>query len=131
MWIDRIEPIVQTRLNIELTKKIGSKYSNLNVTTVSTSNTDSKFPNVYVQELGGSEEGQTLDGLEINAINSTFQIEVTDNQSQGRAKDVMSEVVSIMKTMRFSVVTLPEAQNTEVYRYVARFRRIIGHGDTL
>lgn len=131
MWIEQIEPIVLTRLKVHLTKTFKTKYLTLNITTESTSNTEPKFPNVYIHEMGPVETGEDLEGNTINAVISSFQIEVSDNSSPAKVKEVMSEIIKAMKSMRFSAVTMPEFQNTEVYRMVARFRRIIGANDIL
>ena len=82
--------------------------------------------------MPGAETGEDLQGDTINAVWSSFHIEVTTNTKMNDAKEVMNEVVRIMKTMSFQVIVTPEFQNTDsTYRRVARFRRIIGAGDVL
>ena len=82
--------------------------------------------------MPGAETGTDLQGDTINAVWSSFQIEVTTNTKMDEAKEVMDEVVRIMKTMRFQVTSMPEFQNTDsIYRRVARFRRMIADGDIL
>ena len=66
-------------------------WTDRNFSTVGSSDTQAVFPFVYVQLLPSAEAGQDIEGNTINAGLFTFQIEVTDNQSQARAKDVMSE----------------------------------------
>ena len=91
-----------------------------------------KFPTVYIHEMPGMETGEDLQGDTINAVWSSFQIEVTTNTKMNDAKEVMNEVVRIMKTMRFQVIATPEFQNTDsTYRRVARFRRMIADDDIL
>ena len=63
-----------------------------NFSTVGSSDARAVFPFVYIQLLPSTEQGQDIEGNTINAGLFTFQIEVTDNQTQSRAKDVMSEV---------------------------------------
>ena len=87
---------------------------------------------MYVQLLPSTEAGQDLEGATINAGLFTFQIEVTDNQTQARAKDVMSEVKRIMKSMRFTVQCTPTLEDTkDTHRAIMRCNRIIGSCDIL
>ena len=91
-----------------------------------------RFPTVYIHEMPGMETGADLQGGTINAVWSSFQIEVTTNTKQSDTKEVMDEVVKIMKKMRFQVISMPEFQNTDsIYRRVARFRRMIADDDIL
>ena len=103
-----------------------------NFSTVGSSDTSAVFPFVYIQLLPSTEQGQDLEGTTINAGLFTFQIEVTDNQSQARAKDVMSEVKRIMKSMRFTVQPTPDIQDTkDTHRAIMRCSRRIGSSDIL
>lgn len=132
MWTNEISSIVFTRIKTEASKRLKSKYPDIYFTNSDRAQTDPKFPTVYIHEIGSAEQGEDLQGTEINAVMTTFQIDVTDNQSQNRTNEVMSYVVEMMKSMRFSVIAMPEFQNTEsTYRSTARFRRLIGNGDIL
>ena len=103
-----------------------------NFSTVGSSDTPAVFPFVYIQLLPSAEQGQDIEGNTINAGLFTFQIEVTDNQSQARAKDVMSEVKRIMKSMRFTVQPTPDIQDTkDTHRAIMRCNRRIGSDDIL
>lgn len=130
MWTSKISPIVFTEVKTKGNKALQTDYPDIRFTTSNRAPTTAKFPTVYIHELPGVEQGSTLEGTSINAVLSSFQIDVTDNVSQNRVNEVMSEVVSIMKSMRFQVISMPEFQNTDdVYRATARFRRMIGAGD--
>lgn len=127
-----IEMRVFSRIKNKYPDALKIKYPNTSFTTSDRVAKDPKFPTVYVHEMSGSELARDLDGTSINAIRSTIQIEVTDNESMARAREVMQNVVQTMKTMRYEVNTMPEFSNTPtVYRVVARFRRVIGSGDVL
>lgn len=127
-----IETIVFSRIKAILTSKLKTKYPNISFTTSDKVSSDPKFPNVYIHMMGSQEIGEDLENNTINGVLATFQIETTDNQSQSRAKDVMNEVVGVMKGMRFSVIAMPEFNNTDsTFRSVARFRRTIGNLDTI
>ena len=103
-----------------------------NFSTVGSSDTQAVFPFVYIQLLPSTEQGQDIEGNTINAGLFTFQIEVTDNKKQVIAKDVMSEVKRIMKSMRFTVQPTPDIQDTkDTHRAIMRCNRRIGSSDIL
>ena len=132
MWTNDIESIVYTRIKIALSGKLKTKYKDLSFTNTDIVPQNPKFPTVYIHELNGYEKANDLENEEIHAVESSFQIEVTDNVSQARAKEVMNEVVKVMKKMKFSGTNMPEFQNIDGYfRNVFRCRRTIGKDDVL
>ena len=133
-WTDRISSVVFTRIKNEFSNSLKTKYkmTSSNFSTVGSSDTPAVFPFVYIQLLPSSEQGQDIEGNTINAGLFTFQIEVTDNKKQVIAKDVMSEVKRIMKSMRFTVQPTPDIQDTkDTHRAIMRCNRIIGSCDIL
>ena len=127
-----IETIVHSRIKAIVTSKLKTKYPDISFTTSDKGKDKPKFPNVYTHMLGSKEEGGDLENKTINGVSATFQIETTDNQSQSRAKEVMDEVVEVMKGMSFSVISMPEFQHTDTaYRRVARFKKTIGSSDVI
>ena len=133
-WTDMISSNVFTRIKNEFSSTIKKNYKmkDENFSTVGSSDTPAVFPFVYIQLLPSVEQGQDLEGNTINAGLFTFQIEVTDNQTQARAKDVMSEVKRIMKSMRFTVQCTPTLEDTkDTHRAIMRCNRIIGSCDIL
>lgn len=134
-WIFDVETSIFARLKNEVISSLKSKYPDINFTMDDASDTQPKFPTVYIHFLGGSEQGQDLEGLSINAILCTVQFEVTVSKEQGLlgARQVTYEVVRQLKNLRFSVVSLPEFQNisTDTKRMVGRARRTIGQADVL
>ena len=133
-WTDRISSVVFTRIKNDFSSSLKTKYkmTSSNFSTVGSSDTPAVFPFVYIQLLPSAETGQDIEGDAINTGLFTFQIEVTDNQSQTRAKDVMSEVKRIMKSMRFTVQPTPDIQDTkDTHRTIMRCNRRIGSSDIL
>ena len=133
-WTDRISSVVFTRIKNEFSSTIKTKYkmTSSNFSTVGSSDTPAVFPFVYINLLPSVERGQDIEGNTINAGLFTFQIEVTDNQTQARAKDVMSEIKRIMKSMRFTVQCTPTLEDTkDTHRAIMRCNRIIGSCDIL
>ena len=130
--LDSIETQVFSLIKAKFSAKIKAKYKDLNFTTSDRSSTKPKFPTVYIHLLESPEIGSTLEGTEIPGINATFQIDVTDNQSQTRADEVAKEILKVMKSMRFKSAGIPFHDNSgDTYRTVSRYRRIIGDGDIL
>lgn len=133
-WTDRISSIVFTRIKNEFSSTLKTKYkmTSSNFSTVGSSDTPAVFPFVYIQLLPSAEQGQDIEGNEINAGLFTFQIEVTDNQTQARSKEVMAEVKRIMKAMRFTVQPTPTLEDTKyTHRAIMRCSRRVGSGDIL
>ena len=133
-WTDRISSVVFTRIKNEFSSSLKTKYkmTSSNFSTVGSSDTPAVFPFVYIQLLPSTEQGQDIEGNEINAGLFTFQIEVTDNQKQVIAKEIMSEVKRIMKSMRFTVQPTPDIQDTkDTHRAIMRCNRRIGSSDIL
>lgn len=131
-WYENIFPSIMTRLKVESKKALGSTFADLEITDEIVTPTNPKFPTILALELPNTEQGNTLENVDIVALLYGIQIEVTDNKKQANAKIVMNEVVKIMKSMRFSVVQMPEVTYSQgVYRSVARFRRMIANGDNL
>lgn len=133
-WVMYLQSQIFTRIKNEFSSKLKTKYkmTNSNFSTVGSSDTPAVFPFVYLQMLPALEQGRDLEGTSINAGLFTFQIDVTDNKSQARAKEVAFEILRIMKGMGFEVTSMPSFENTtDTHRSTARYRRLIGSGDSI
>lgn len=131
-WDELVPSTVFTRIKTNFSDSLKKKYkmTDKNFASVGSSDTPAVFPFVWVKTLPGSEVDEDLEGDTINAERFTFQIDVTDNQSQYRSKEVMREVKRIMKTMRFRGSSMPTQDDTkDTYRQTARFSRTIGSDD--
>lgn len=127
-----IESKVYTKIKNNLSDTFKAKYPNTYITTSDKRPTTMNYPYVYVHDMGGTEGRRTLANDTIVGVYSSFQIEVYSDKSQTVTTDTMREIIRIMKTMRFSISTMPENFNTDsLYRKVARFERLICDGDTL
>ena len=132
-WVFDIQDKIYSRLEAVCLAKLSGSYPDINVTMDSNVPTHPKFPSVYLHFLSPIEVGRDLDGLDVNAIYLTAQVEVTvtNAQEMSVASDVSQVVMDCMKEMRFSA-TLPEFVNTDTeYRTVSRYARTIGNADTL
>lgn len=126
---------IETRVSSRIKNKLsGLKeiYPDINFTTDNRLPDNPSFPTVYIHELLSVEKGNDLENVTINAVLATFQIEVYDTDSFESTKQVMNKVCEVMKSMGFSIISMPQFNNDDsYYRRVARFRRMIGSGDTL
>lgn len=132
MWIMDIPLKVLTRLRVEGMKSLSKYYPNLNITDDDKQLEKPSFPTVFVQDIGAPEQGQDIEGKSVNAVLSTIQIDVVDNEKRSNVREVMSEMILIMKSMGYSITTTANFERTtdNTYRMVARFRRMIGYNDT-
>lgn len=132
MWISDIEPMIFTKVKVSVTEKLKTKYPNIHFTTSDKTEDNPRFPTVMLRDIGSNERGNDLENVFINAYQCTIQVDVIDNQTQKRAKEVMRYVVDEMKKMSFSIISAPTPDNkSESYRLVSRFRREIGWNDIL
>lgn len=131
-WVSVLDSTFYTIVDTKLKKKFLSTYPDLYITKTLANLPESKFPTVYIHALPFGEMMNDLDGTIINAVNASYQIDVYSNKSQSEANKVMTEVVNIVKSMRFSVNSFPEfSLDGSVHRAVMRCNRLIGSGDTL
>lgn len=132
MVLDTLESQVYSRIKNKMPSTIKTKYTDLNFTTNSISLADAKFPCIYIHMIESPEDGEDLEGTEINAVYASFVIEVVDNESQANTNTISKEVQKIMKQMRFKVVGFPYNDNKDsTYRKVSRYRRTIANNDVL
>lgn len=128
-WVIDLDNIIFTRINVKLNKALSAKYPDLYVTNSDLNTGVAKFPTVYIHVMPGVEQGNDLDGNTINAILYSIQLEVTAT-NQTHTKEVMAELINILKEMRFQVIAMPEFKNQNtLYRQVLRVRRVIGADD--
>lgn len=131
-WVMLIPLKVITKIKTEFSQTIKEAYdmSDANFSSKPT-NTNAVFPFVYINDMPASELGRDLEGITINGGLFAFQIDIYDNQTQSRARKVMTEVLRIMKGMGFESYQIPYFEDTtdNTVRMIARFRRVIGAGD--
>lgn len=130
--LDSLESQIFSRIKYGFSDRIKSKYPDLNFTTSDKVSTNAKFPTVYVHMMESPEVGGTLEGTEIAGVKATFQIDVSDNESNKRTDEVAYEALRIMKSMRFKPIIMPFHNNSgNTYVTSARYQRVIGSGDIL
>lgn len=129
---DDLESQVFSRVKYGFSERIKKKYPDLNFTTVDKTSTKPKFPTVYVHLMPSNSIGDTLEGKEIEGVSSTFQVDVTDNDSKNRAEEVAKEVQRIMVSMGFKPRPMPYFESSDsTFRSIAKYYRGIGDEDVL
>lgn len=108
------------------------KYPNIYVTDIEKNISKAVFPTVYIHELPGVEKALDLEGIYINAVQETFQVDVITNTSQSDAGRVMAIVTDEFKRLCFRITAMPEFKSTgDTYRNTMRVRRTISATDIL
>lgn len=148
LWTSDISTTVYNRVVNEFFKNSLTRYGmtamkvgnyivcpNFSTSQISESNSP-KFPFISIIELPGNEAGQDLEGNSINAVQSTFQIDVIKNGNSSSderdVKNIMADITSIMKSMRFQAKPMPYFDSKQQEsRMIARFSRIIGASDPI
>lgn len=132
--LDNLESQILSRVKKNFSERIKKNYPDLNFTTSDKTPTKAKFPTVYIHFMESPEGFETLDGISLNGIDpASFQVDVTDNQSNNRTDEVAWEVFRVMKSMRFKAKPAVPFHNNNgsTYCTTARYRRTIGSGEVL
>lgn len=123
-WVTQIEDNVRDYIESELTE-----YEDILVTSEPYTGDVPTFPVVYVHEMSQREVGQDLDGSNIVAVSTTFQIEIATS-TKALCKDISTKVMMLMKELRFTVIASPLYQEGNGYsKSVSRYERVIGGED--
>lgn len=131
-WIYYLETTIYSLVKSLVEADLKATYPTIVITNEGKSNKEAEFPTAYIHELPGVETGCDIDGIGVNAVMETFQVDVSTNTSKRDAKYIANIIASAFKKLRFQIVSMPEIEyGDETYRCVARFRRVIGANDTL
>lgn len=134
-WITSISPIVFTRIKTEFSEKIKTKYNmeNKNFSTVEFNRKNAVFPFVYVKQMQSQPISSDLERCSVSGMDFYFQIEVYDNQSEKRTREIMNEILRIMVgKLKFQPKPAPYMESTnDVYRAIVRFERKIDWNDVI
>ena len=130
-WFANIEESVLTQLDYMLAQRTDAPYPNLVVTSAN-QNQVTAFPTLYIHELSPVEAGNDLNNQTINAVLETIEIQIWTNETEAECRQLMSVAILEMKRMRFNCTAFPNIQTDNKIAFgIARFRRMIGSGDTL
>lgn len=95
---------------------------------------DTSLPCLYMQQIGAPQVGNDLMRTTQNGVDSTFQIESTSNTSYDEAFNIINDAGDIFirlgYALTFGLQEIP-TDSPSIWRFVARFNRIVGANDTL
>jgi hypothetical protein len=134
MWLRTLHNNVYTALKVKLNKKYGTTYPNMEIAKYYTSDSTPSFPHVQILMLESPEQGQTFDKSSINASLVTFQISVSSNKDEYTCQTISDYIADIMTGNYFTMVCQPVPDydsDNNVFRYVARYRAMIGVNNTI
>jgi hypothetical protein len=124
---------VNARLQTKLKTEIGSPYygKTLNLTSTSES-TPSEFPTLNVNSLGEPTKDTDLEQLDQATILSTVELRAYSNSTLSETQTLIDNAGNVMMSMRYSLIYGPTTlSDVKPYCKLARFRRIVGNGDSL
>ena len=133
-WAMQMPVRVLARIKTEFSATIKAKYGmkNWQFSNGSSGTAPAEFPYVVLKTLPAAETGMTLERTGLNGVLFSFQVDVIDNAKQQNAKEIMTEIMRIMKTMSFEIVGMPTFEdNLDEHRSTARFRRNMAKEDIL
>lgn len=123
---------ILNRVFTQVSYMLKKKYSTLNCTTKGENVGTAQFPTLYMKELPAVEIGNDLDNTTVNAVMCTIEIQVFTKNDEAKCKSIMNDAVLEMKRFRFNATAMPIVEtNNYISSGVARFRRVVGSGDTL
>lgn len=135
MWTSSIFQSVYSRLKVNGTNRLKTKYPTINFVDETPSADKIKYPCVIVKRLdSGGELARDTEGTNINAVRSGIQITVCSNTKMNDSYAISDVVLGMMKEMCYGQVgdTIPDESNQlNDYRCFSRFRRVVAEGDIL
>ena len=127
-WFGFLESTIFSRVSNGLITAYGDS---LNCTMDEINGLPSEFPTMELRELEPLEIGQDLENTSVNAVRETIQIRLFAQDKESLKKLCRLATVQ-MKDLKFNVTSMFFVQqlNSDVYFAAARFRRVVGAGDT-
>lgn len=135
MWTSSIFQSVYSRLKVNGTIRLKTKYPKINFVDYTPSADKITYPCVVVKRLdSGGELARDTEGTHINAVRSGIQIDVITNTKMNDSYAISDVVLDMMKEMCYAQVgdTIPDESNQlNDYRCISRFHRVVAEGDIL
>ena len=135
---DKVYTIVKTAMSdLEIVNSKGEsvpKWAGLNFARSLHELEETALPCLLVMQIGSPQVGDDLLRKAQNGVDSTFQVESTSSTSYEEAYDAMGDVGDILNQLGYSltygVQELPTT-SPSLWRFVARFNRVVGGQDVL
>lgn len=131
-WVFELPTRIYRIIKAITTEDIGAILASPKYITIDETVDFTTFPTIRIGAINPIEIGQTLDGIAINGVTLTEQVEVYVNTSTTDARAIANIIVSAFKLLAFEVVAFPEVRTQDgVHIAVMRFRRVYGANDTI
>lgn len=130
--LDLLESTIYTHVKVNTEKKFKEKsgYKNLDFTTQEESKTSTKFPNVYISLENTTEDNLSLERTFFEGGIFTFLIKITNNDGEGKVKELSREILKIMKRKMFTLAEKsPYMNNADIHWVTMIFNRKIDDND--
>ena len=135
---DEVYTIVkQAMKDLEIIDSRGTsvaKYPNLNYARALHELEDTKLPCLLMRQIGAPQIGNDLMRDAQHGVNSTFQVESCSDVSYDEAYQIMNDAgdifVKLGYALTFGVEEMP-TNSPSLWRFVARFNRVVGGQDIL
>ena len=134
---DKVYTIVKAAmsdLEIVVDSKVVAKWANLNYARAIHELEEATLPCLLIRQIGAPQIGNDLMRTSQNGVNSTFQVESTSDVSYEDAYDIMNDAGDIFIKLGYALTYGIEEMPTNspsLWRFVARFNRIVGGQDVL
>lgn len=131
-WYEQLESKIFTLVSHRVKKALKEQIKEtIKCTSDAQGDSSPYFPTWYMHELSPVETGADLTGNHINAVIETVEV-IVYTKDKPQCKMIMAETVHQMKQLSFSITALPVETRLDggVYQRIARFRRLVGSGDT-
>jgi len=92
------------------------------------------LPCLFMRQIGSTQIGDDLLRKSQNGIDSTFQVEVTSSVSYDEAYNIINDAGDIFNQLGYSLsfgVQEVSTDSPSLWRFVARFNRVVGGQDEL
>lgn len=132
-WVMDVEYDVYTKIKYATETDVSALYPSIVYTNDNESGlaTTNDYT-VYIHSLSPVSVGDDIEGAEINGIRATFECQVICSTNKVDCRKIMAFMVNAFKKYSFEGTMLPVVTKSDnMFVATARFRRIIGYGDTL
>lgn len=134
-WMTELDQKIFTLVKSKSITTLVSAYPDVFYTTSNESQTTTKFPTIYFENVSSVEIDSDLDNDIINAVTLTYEIQIKVDSATYSSDDcyeVLGEILDAYKALHFSLVSTSSPTCLDgVWTLYARFRRTVGSDDEL
>lgn len=120
-------------LEIEVNGESVPKWTDLFYARSSQDLKDTELPCLYMRQIGAPQIGMDLMRNVQNGVDSTFQVDTISSNSYDEAYEILNDAGDIFIRLGYALTYQQEIPtgNPSLWRFVARFNRVVGANDTL